>query len=288
MLNKKSWCEKIGGLRGFSAVSLFPSFSRYFNYMDRLWNVSCEIISSITKIEASSSSELCYKGIAWMTTGKCLKSFLAIEHLIKLGFHQDTLVLLRSMLESMINLFYISEDPVERAERFVRYVEVESRRFLYVSKEVYGEISLLSGHDSRIKEIEEAVCSFKSEYDPDSRKPSTWSGITIFDMAKRAGLEDIYKTFYKLQSQHVHGSPRALESYIEDRQEGLALVLVPDQREESLYMNIIMHACYVLICVVDKLEDAFNKEEKEIAPLMEECKELFKGIGVRASQVSPE
>lgn len=67
--------------------------------------------------------------------GKAEKTYKAVSELCSLGFGEDALVLLRSNINLMINLYYIiAKDSVERASACIAYGHREQAKYLKTGK----------------------------------------------------------------------------------------------------------------------------------------------------------
>lgn len=265
------------GLIGFSARDKFPSLAKCFEHMRNVWKIGTKALNSIEWIDYNEEDHL-FKSIVFFMAGKALKTHLAIEHLLESGCHEDAAILLRSVLESLINLSYIAQDPLKRSRRYIDYNFVESHLLHRNTKQLPGKKRFLSldNYPDEIRKIKDEYNNFKKKYG----EGGTWSGLTNFKMVKKINDDDLiklYLTFYSYYSQYVHSSPGALLNYIKENDNELNLQLSPQKDHKNLCENLIQHICMYSMRIVKLLGEVFDLDiEDDINSLYTEHMNIFK------------
>lgn len=126
---------------------------------------------------------------------KVLKLYKGMIVLCKEGFGEEASVLLRSIIEMVINYFYLVEDPVKRGLQYRRYYHVSLRESIikarkYAQECVPKDIDLCQEefvHDEAIKELDEKISKIDSSYDRIKQQKEfdargLWSGKPLAEM----------------------------------------------------------------------------------------------------------
>ncbi|HWZ23471.1 MAG TPA: DUF5677 domain-containing protein, partial [Cytophagaceae bacterium] len=139
-----------------------------------------------------------------------MQRFNSIRILCTEGYGQCSLIILRSMLESLISAKYIILDEKvanERAERFEEYRWVEMRKHLkYWKTEDVHNKELAKTILSRETEVIDNFNKFKERFIKNNKELSTWSGNSIEDMARDVGMLADYNSVYRLCCNSSHPS----------------------------------------------------------------------------------
>ena len=115
-------------------------------------------------------------------------------------------LILRCMVDAYITLSWISEDPIERSQKYVRYGLGQEKLYIEIMKESLDEDS--SSFDA--ENIRKAISCRESWLNSQLAHWATevnvgsWSGISVREMAQEIGRESIYKYAYVPFSGPVH------------------------------------------------------------------------------------
>ena len=115
-------------------------------------------------------------------------------------------LILRCMIDAHITLSWISNEPVERTEKYVLYGLGQEKLYLEYMKEALRE----EPNSLDAKNIQEMIRLRESWLNSQMADWATevnvgsWSGISVRDMAKEIGRESIYKHAYVPFSGPVH------------------------------------------------------------------------------------
>jgi len=140
---------------------------------------------------------------------KAHKTQGAVLLLCENGLGQDAAMLMRSLIDILITLFYILDDPGD--ERMQRYFDYDwiLRKKMFVYCKSRPELLALMPHDD-VKIVEEQAKIAQQKYGYERN----WSNKNIREMAEEIGRVDLYATVYSLQSQIIHTASRAMNEYI--------------------------------------------------------------------------
>lgn len=114
----------------------FKRFERLFHAQNTLGDFINEILTNHEdqlKIRQGNEHDLSL--LIGASLGKGMKTFQAITSLCLMGYGEDSLVLLRSNINLLINAAYVltAPDPVDRASDFVAYSYKERVRYLRIA-----------------------------------------------------------------------------------------------------------------------------------------------------------
>jgi hypothetical protein len=169
---------------------------------------------------------------------KSTKTFRAIQHLCDppdRGYGEDAIILVRSLLENLINLAYIvkpqqEKEREERAELFESWLIIDYNRFKKGLKEcsslktqlrqILQKIDLNDVRYNKAKSLFDKECERLEKNNYKTNKWS-WSGLSLKWMAEEVGLLDLYyNVVYWEYSQIVHPHPGCIDSYIKRLPDG--------------------------------------------------------------------
>jgi hypothetical protein len=277
MDDNTKWCLELGGLRGFSARKAFPNLEKYFDFNSRLWLACCKTASSLRDLEADGKDEkeiediFLWKGTVNHLTWKTLKTSLAIQNLLEQGFLEDAYILIRSILESLITLEYISRDVHKRIRQFHEYSFVFKHRWREAHNDIHEKDVASAADPEKMKTIErheEEYQRVKKYY----KSESSWSNQPIRNMAKEVDLESTYRIIYTILCQFSHNTVNTENSIIKDGDEGgFKIIIAPGDEDEQLFKTAIHLTASYTMMVTQLFHRVFKTEfETELDGLFEE------------------
>lgn len=219
----------------------------------------------ITKREAG------FIDVSVFLLAKSTKTFRALNILCDKGFGQDAAILVRSILENLINLAYIEKNESQhRAELFIYHSLLDNEKKLKKIKDDPDIVKICKDMEiffydkynknllERISKIYKTECK-KIEAIGKSQRKNSWSCLSIGDMAIEVKLEDLYyKKAYWLISQFAHSHVGASNSYFKEKLDGEILIVdnsSGDWVEESLTLGFDCYLRFLyLINKIFKLE----------------------------------
>lgn len=204
---------------------------------------------------------------------KNIKTLQAIEILCRNGFGQDALPLLRSMLESVINLGYIILDKENRGQLYLEYecfLKLKSGRILLRTNSRVDRVSI----QNRIQQLERKWDTVKHKFlNRRGRICSTWSCKNLREMAVDANLLNVYEWTYPLCSAYTHTTSSVAHSYVlgVDKKG----VVIEVGTSPQFIGAVLPTATSLLIYVLDSVNNEFNSGFKtNIDNLKEELQRL--------------
>ena len=63
----------------------------------------------------------CFEGVLLVLFARCRKQFKAVQVLCGKGYGEDAGLILRSMINALIDISYIKTDPIRLSERYLRF-----------------------------------------------------------------------------------------------------------------------------------------------------------------------
>ncbi|MEW9702954.1 DUF5677 domain-containing protein [Paenibacillus sp. SI8] len=148
------------------------------------------------------------------------KSVLSFRMLVVLGFDEDASIILRTLVESVITLGYISNKPEERIDRFIEYEYIAQYKLLQVIDKHYSS-TIIS--EERRSQIEQDYELHKQKF----KNKAQWSDKKISEMAEEIGMNFWYEAVYKYDSSYVHSNISATRGFMLEGTEGLLLAVGP-------------------------------------------------------------
>lgn len=154
-----------------------------------------------------------HKTLFYLQVIKLHTSFGAVIELIKRGYGIDAMILVRSMLNNLINCMWIMDRKQKtRAKKFINYNFVLRNKSLDIAKKYPNQLD----HFKKVTDEEdEIVSSYKKVAGQFKTNLNRWSGISIHQMAKETKREWDYDFVYALASSLEHSDIQSLNQYIE-------------------------------------------------------------------------
>ena len=240
--------------RALSARQRFPSLDGQFEFAGRVGAFMYEQASSLSELAAEGEDEFIYKGVVQALTFKAIKTHRAIECLLEFGFVEDAVVLMRALLEIVINLLYIGREPESRATLYAEYDYVLRWQGHRAAEAVYGDeysrqlASRQAEIDELRREYERVKCNYPDKY--------RWSGESVRKMAEEVGGEKAYLSAYRMHSELVHSAPTTMNRYVTASEGGLLIDLDPKSEEE--HGSLLCELCELSLCVMRVFNEVFQ------------------------------
>jgi len=256
----------------YSVVKQFPSLSKKFNFMAKLGESLYSYAERTPSLKGKCEEELMYKFVFFHMMLKAMKSLKAMYELLQLGCVEDAIIILRSIQEILINMLYIQKDPFQRSRLYAEYDFYVRWRRYELSKEIYPAESIAPPEDQP-----DALSILKREYDrieKNYRRPYSWSGKSILDMARDVQRDKIYELTYAKHSDYVHSNPNSASRYVQEHGDGLIVDM--DPKSEGDFIPEMVDACVHTVEIAKLFNQAFNAGFKnDIEELEKEFMEIF-------------
>lgn len=251
-------------------IDALKKFKSYFDYCDELLQLAVRMIdnASIKGYE----SEYSFAVVSLGLYAKACKTFRSIQILCSKPLGEDANSLLRTLMESCINLCYIAEDKQERSQVFINKIIKNSKRLgtiinsnkrlrkmNFIPEEGFRQAKILckmigerNSKDGIVKRIK--VFLIEKMLRKQQFKISTWSGKSLQNMAYEVGLRDVYDLTGPLSSATLHGED-LLDHINFGEGKGFTLKIVPGDK----WVNpVLPSAILIFITMMDKINTLFS------------------------------
>lgn len=179
------------------------SFEEYFRWLEKPYMAKglvglTEMVSGRThEIIGRREADTLHRQVAHYILARSTSAFSALKLLSESGYHAESFVLLRLLLQNLINLAYINKEPEARAKMYDRQYGLMGQKLADEIAEaladIPGGISVSLNEDSG----DQVGAS-----DPNAPK---WGKVHVETMAKDCGMTWAY-TYYRLFSHVAHGN----------------------------------------------------------------------------------
>jgi len=176
--------------------------------------------------------------------GKATKTLDAIRVLSESGFGQDAAILTRSLVNLVINLWYIGGDPEERTKDYIASGRKARRTFL---ERFPGRPGPLPPLDADWEEVKE--------------RAKKWGDVNIEMRAKGTPLEDTYHELYRHGSSLEHSDSWSADQYVGPR-DG-ATFSINNSPSDDLVGIALGYALQAMIVLMMVMCRAFDITESE-------------------------
>lgn len=206
-----------------------------------------------------------YKNIILGFAGRSFKCFQAICLLCREGFAQDAQMLVRTMLENLINLKWIGKEPERRSllwEKSGYEDGLKWAREIVEFPNDYWDVKDQVEQDK--KDLEKKLENFEGEHPEITQKVPL-----LIERCRKVNLLYLYHHIFRPYSHMIHGGFGALGSYFQKRAEGTRLDCTPSDKgvDEPLFYAF---KCFSLI--LEEFAEEFglltNSESQELRRML--------------------
>lgn len=252
-------------------------FKPYFDFCDELLRLAIRMTEKDhLKIH---EADLVFAFVALGLYSKACKTFRAIHILCTKPLGEDANTLLRVLMETSINVYYIAADKKVRSQLFIDKMIKNSHRLGMIIKqnkklrsmgfipedgwskvkEMVKEIKKNTPKESFLKNLKKII--IENILNEKIMKVSTWSGESLQNMAYKTGLRDIYDLTNPLTSRAIHSED--IPEHVDfDEKTGIYLKIVPGDK----WVNpVLPSAILIFLAIVEKINSLFQLgEDKDI------------------------
>lgn len=195
--------------------------------------------------------------------GKAYKTHAAALLLCRQGYGQDAAILVRSLVDLLITLTYILDDPsTERLERYFAYDWIDRKKMYDYCKTKPELLKALKAMNNTLEEVEEQAKLVQEKY----KYGKSWSDKTPRQMAVSVGRPELYLSAYKLQSQISHTAPRSMNEYIAVDDQGYTIDIGPNDQWVEGALVAAFDCFYHIAKQYDQLLDlGYSNQLEEIS-----------------------
>ncbi len=194
------------------------------------------------------------KVIALVLAARILEIAEAAVLVMKNGMSNEANTLFRVFLDA----YFVFANVCSDASFFRRYLKSDEA----------ARLKLLNASKKHESELFEAINDYANEALQDALKKriadEEIQAFNSYAYADNVGCSEIYDSVYRLASASLHTTPRALEKYVEEDDEG-KVVLIKDYALEGDIPQRAYDLAYFLIKVLSGLKEVFGcLREREI------------------------
>lgn len=240
---------------------LFIKHRQYFKKNEQLLCFAHSILDQLQERELKSLSEL----VLAVLFSKNFKTYHAIRVLCQAGFDQDAAYLMRGLLDTLIDIYYIThKEQDERAQKYIDYSAIYKKKLFDAIKraENSGKFRAQRDGNTSTNKIEIQYKKIMKKYKWSVK--NNWAGITKREMAEKTGLFHDYDLDYKYWSNYIHSSAMITASYFIPGNDRKVLTLISES-SERLTLSVLNGSYRYFFMTLER----FNKhlqlgQEKEI------------------------
>ncbi len=195
--------------------SVYQKYPSHFEHVWNLFGFAQQAMSTFSKANVSA-----YQTVLWLVLAKAFKSFDSIRRLCEIAHCEDVGVILRSLLNLLAIVRWISLDPQKRASKYLAWHWVEMQKDAEKHKDrVPPEwIADIEKHYQKAKKLFEYKDS-----DGNVRVAKKWhqpEAQTIEDLFRQVDLELQYEEAYRVLSSLEHSDATAYFAMIVGMEKG--------------------------------------------------------------------
>lgn len=217
-------------------------FIKHRQYFKKNEHLLCLGRSILDRLEERGLKSLSEEVLAVLFT-KNFKTYHAIRVLCQVGFDQDAAHLIRGLLDTLIDIYYITDrEQGERAQRYIDYSAIYKKKLFDAIRRAKNSGKFreqINGNTSTNK-IETDYEKIMKKYKLSVKSVKyNWAGITKRKMAEETGLIHDYDLDYKYWSNYIHSSAMVTGSYFipDNDRKVLTLTLESSDRLRSSVLN---------------------------------------------------
>jgi len=261
--------EKQRGSRfefGSDFLNAFPDFRPHLDCLIDGLAFMKEALDQPQELKVPDDQESCLRLAIMLLAAKGVKTAHAIALLLTKGLIEDAAVLLRSMMEVVINMKYIAASK-DRARAYLDYEAVARHKMTQVMKK--------QGYDVSSVEAERAAAyeSVKDKF-PDDYKD--WSQSSIRKMAKSVGFGEHYELVYGLLCDFAHAGPMSTSDYADVSDDGDTHTLSESGAAIGWFEAVTAQAAAFLVEIAEELRTTFGEPPADvIEPYHRRVAEIF-------------
>jgi hypothetical protein len=230
-----------------------------------------------------------YRRVELGLAGKGMKAWRAICHLFFAGFEEDAGVVLRSLVEVVADMYFISLAPEKRAERFRDFEAIHRLRWRKAGDRLLdlsspAAIERLAIIDADIKKDLDTVLARQPEWAVRIREgkglPLSWAAEGTATKFEKIGLALLYFN-YMTGCTHSHPNIVALEGYF-DWVDGRAILRVDSRQPKEAHA--FADSCQFVHMAIQHLNE---KLHLKLDAMLEEGKTIVERLLLSSREMLP-
>lgn len=254
-------------------IEIQENYKMYFDFINDLLEFVPKFLPE-GSISVNKQAGAFYAAAILALFSKSYKTIRAIKTLCLEGLSSDANALLRTLLECLISLRYLSEgDKENKGIDYFEFCLMQNQKILNALKNNPSLKDIVTNEaELNVKDVTLKIKSKMSEDDFEKKyNASHWSGNNIEGIANRVGLQAAYDLPFRLSSRAIH----ATDFFDHMKyQNGFIINILPGDKwcKEVLLTSIML---FLMILMEVKESFVLNQDE-EIALFDQRFKQLVK------------
>ena len=242
---------------------------RFSEELEKVIKIAKMDVKSINKCLDIKDKKCIYRKVLLLSLYRAAQLCESINIILR---HDPTLlssavIILRSLLELLLDLVYMKTDPIPLAERYIRYDIVSRYRLLKEAQNTYD----YNADDNQFHKLEREYQQFKRDYCKKGTNLNYWHGLRKEEFLNRIKPEikdpSIFKVVYKIYCREVHNEIVSLERNLRETSENAEIK--PEVKPMEV-QRALLDALNFIICIYDICNDEFKlQRDKEIQQYMQ-------------------
>lgn len=212
---------------------LYLRYRKWFDLNVKYIELTNSLVDKLNAKKLKDTDFSDFQRIVALIACKAMRLFAGIHILANKGHSIEGALLLRSLLEGLIDLKYINKDREHRSLLFINYLWKELKNALDIAKKYHPEVipsSMLRNENLIVTEYEKIKSTIRGRY---------WCGKNIEERAREVGFKKHYDTIYRLLCRLHHPSFVGMLVNVSEGEE-----VVFDVAPNDEMLPIVLKACY--------------------------------------------
>ncbi len=253
---------------------VYGKYKPFFQFLEKLFWLQDHFLAKLGERdlkfhEISKHEHVILTHLSWLG-GQIWAALLCLNEVL----NSQAAQLIRSIWEAKVNLLYIAKKPSERSQAFIEHLDKEIEELKKDVERAENDQSYSSLIPSEFKKLPSLSDVIGTE--------KTWP--KLFVRAKDVGLENEYRSIYKIDSWKAHVTFGALTSYLKVDPQYKAFD--PNQDPENVPFHLCLTSAFAL-SVFREIEknikiwtgDEAQKLEEELENLWEKLSQDYQPKG---------
>lgn len=258
-------------------LSIIIEYNDWFSLNKKLENIALKYQKEHERKDKNFSSS--FEFVTYFLFIKSYYTFKTINFLVKRGYGFDAAILERSLIENLVDMIYISKDPITRSDKFLRWEAVETKK---LGDSINNNPDWMSIPSIK-KSIEETRNKVETDYNKyEGEFPEEFKGWSQKSITKRIkeshpSLEPVYS----LLSNLVHPSVSAVRSYFKDFNNKKIISTIYPNKD---YISEIVPSSHdIFFDCVGKFQEVFKIENSNLENIKKRKEKLIIQLDKKSS-----
>jgi hypothetical protein len=207
---------------------------------------------------------------------KATDSLISAVKLVDAGLVGDAESTVRKLVEVEINMKFLHDDSEVRQRQYWAYIIYSKKRMAesIVADKRYNEPlrRAANGHLPELSREFEKIKQFIARTKKGKINTESWSGLSLSEMAEKAGLTHEYMYCYRVLCVPTHANVLDMERFVD-----LDTLRFGTNYRSDTALAVIIEACRCHLIIMDLVITCFSLQLHESHKLIGERLESFKG-----------